>query len=325
MPNTHHPLHLSAPVQFRSDSTGGVDAGTVRFSGKAYTGAVVKQYGERIIVDLNTLKFADRMPLLDTHEVRDVIGQLDQVSVENNEVLVEGRLFAGTEPAAEAIKRRSDNGIQYQMSIGVYDYRLAFLRPDDVEVINGEERTGPLTVLRHGHVRETSIALLGADDRTTASFFSTVTHQREQAMADENKTPGSDVEELKKEINDLNAKLSAANARAEAAESRLSKHLSDARGTDVNAVFSKLGVTLSDEQKAIFCGMSDEAWNEVKTQLMAGKTTKTELTEEQKKHLFSAENPSDGSGNENLGSGPDLANLNDVYRLRAEQHRALGL
>ncbi|MCF8005088.1 MAG: hypothetical protein K9L32_12980 [Chromatiaceae bacterium] len=53
--------YLTAPLQLLAQQPGAL---ATQFSGTAYTGAVIDDWGERIIIDLATTRTADSMPLL---------------------------------------------------------------------------------------------------------------------------------------------------------------------------------------------------------------------------------------------------------------------
>lgn len=156
----HGPLTLAA-------------AGTAlpsRFSGVAYSGGFVPDYG--LVIDLSSTTFKQRMPLLNSHWRSDIVGVVEQAANKDGAMTVAGRLFsdmAGS--AAERIAQLAQRGAPFEMSVGLYAFAEDAVPAGKSANVNGQVFNGPLNVLRNGQVREVSIVTLGADPRTEARFL----------------------------------------------------------------------------------------------------------------------------------------------------------
>lgn len=133
--------------------------------GIAYTGALIPYFGfyENFIVDLaHTTIAKEKLPLLRDHNMGMVVGSGSATIVENR-IDLKGKVSKRSANGMEIIALAED-GIDWEMSIGVYDGEVT-------EVLN-EEINGVLyekaNVLRGGIVREVSIVALGADKDTTS-------------------------------------------------------------------------------------------------------------------------------------------------------------
>ena len=137
--------------------------------GLAYSGAPISEHGpwENLIVDLATLTVAkEKTPILRDHLPSQVAGH-GKVTNDGSQVTIEGQLSKKSS-YGQAITDLADDGFEWEMSLGVFDY-------DFEEVVN-EEINGRLIehgwVLRNGVLREVSVVALGADSNTNSEIFS---------------------------------------------------------------------------------------------------------------------------------------------------------
>lgn len=139
-----------------------------KFDGIAYSGGVIAQHGwiQNLIIDLSTLKFAKtKTPILRDHNTSLVIGH--GLGVIGGDVRIQGELSKRTSAAQEIIAL-SEDGVDFEMSLGVYGGQLLEFKD---EVINGINLPFG-TKLVNGVVREVSFTILGADGATKAEVFS---------------------------------------------------------------------------------------------------------------------------------------------------------
>lgn len=184
---------LGAPIELKPAAAGGLPA---KFSGKAYSGGFVPDYG--IVIDMASTTYKQKMPLLDSHARSEIIGVIDQAATQDGAMVVGGQIFsdmAGS--SAERIAKLAQRGVPYEMSVGLYAYTREFIPQGKQATVNGQVFNGPVNVLRNGQVREVSIVTLGADPRTESTFFDLPTG--EPTM--------STVEQLTAQVADLTAQV----------------------------------------------------------------------------------------------------------------------
>jgi hypothetical protein len=155
------PMHLAAPRQGALPS---------RFEGVAYSGAVIESMG--VVIDLASTQVADRLPLLSEHNLDRTIGVIERTTKEGGRLVVSGRLFTDMPGGhAERLAEFAKRGIEFQMSVGLFNYVEEFVPKGQAITVNSSAVVGPVTVLRQGRVRECSFVTLGADANTSARLF----------------------------------------------------------------------------------------------------------------------------------------------------------
>ncbi len=158
---------LASPVELRAAADGALPQ---RFSGTAYSGGLVPDYG--VVIDLASTTYKPRLPLLDSHMRRDVVGVIEQASTTAAKMVVSGRLFSDMPGSpAERIAQLAQRGAPFEMSVGLFAFTSEVVPAGQSVKVNGQSFAGPVTVLRNGQVREVSIVVLGADAETDATFF----------------------------------------------------------------------------------------------------------------------------------------------------------
>ncbi len=255
-------FYLTAPLTFAAPATDGTLP--QQFSGVAYSGAVITDWGTPIIIDLATTRVEPTVPLLHQHRAEQVIGAISQATNDGLTLTVAGDLFSDIDDTAASLARKAQRGATYQMSIGLYDAKPDTLTASQTHDLNGQPVRGPVTVLRHGTVREVSIVALGADRHTNAQFF---------AAGASRPFPTEDIPmpdpDLASQVADLTAHLAAATARADAAETALNAERATARQFAVKTLFNALGRPLDDAAIAPYLTLSAEAFAAVSADLTA--------------------------------------------------------
>jgi hypothetical protein len=128
-----------------------------------------------VVVDLNGLDVGrQRRPILldHTRDVDFVMGQTDQISVANNQLLVSGQVL-GDSPKAQRVIALHDKGFSWQASIGAKAQQVDFVPEGKTVDVNAREVTGPVNVARRSALGEISFVVLGADENTTAQIAAT--------------------------------------------------------------------------------------------------------------------------------------------------------
>ena len=272
-------LYLTAPLTFDATPNATDAAALPRtFSGLAYSGGVIDEWGERVIIDLASTAFESDMPLLFQHRHEAVIGTITTTGLTaDGGLTVTGELFTDIDDTAAKIAQKFQRGAKYQMSVGLYDARVERLeKPNQSATINGRQFTAPGVILRGGLIREVSIVALGADRHTNAQFFSA---DHRPPPREEPPMPDPNLDALQAQVTDLAAQLSAATDRAAAAEKALADERAAARTFAVKQLFADLGREPTDEAIAPYVALSSEAFAVVSRDLLALKPKPSE-------HLF---------------------------------------
>lgn len=266
------PLYLRAPLELELKP----DDAPLGFSGVAYSGGVISEWGERFVVDLAQTAVPESMPLFYEHSRRDMIGMIEQAENDGSVFTVGGSLFSDIDETAASIAAKAKRGARYQMSIGLFGSRIDELPAgsDPIEV-NGEQLEGPLLMLRGGTIREVSVVALGADANTNAEFFSAglarhLSSNEGSTMPDaDDKT--AKIEALEAKIDALMADVDQHKARADAAEAALNDTKLAARTSEVKALFDTLGREYTEAAAAHYMSLEDEAFAAIAADLKQAK------------------------------------------------------
>ncbi len=142
-----------------------------RFNMVAYTGGAMELVGwpHPVVVDLAGMRVAARSrPILKDHDVGQIVGHTDNISVTESELMVAG-VISGTGVAASEIVSSSENGFPWQASIGAKAAKVVFIPEGRQAVANGRNFSGPVYVVRKSVLGEVSFVALGADEDASAS------------------------------------------------------------------------------------------------------------------------------------------------------------
>lgn len=171
MPQAQPDNTLSIQASFALQASEG-EGKPRRFRIVANTGTPFRQWWspDPCIIDLAGLDIsAQQIPALQDHkpEPEYVVGQTDRVAIEAGQVICEGPIFPVTE-AAETVLKLADAGYRWQSSVGAYELSMEFLAAGVSANVNGQEVTGPMSIVRKSVLREISFTVLGADRQTSA-------------------------------------------------------------------------------------------------------------------------------------------------------------
>lgn len=265
------PIYLTAPLQLAEQD--GEDLPRT-FSGEAYSGGLIPgYYGDRgLVVDLSSARMGKSMPLLLEHERDRTIGLINGIE-SGNSLKVSGDLYSDIDDNAKTVAMKAKRGLPYQMSIGVFDASVENVPAGKSVVVNGRTFSGPVTVLRQGHIRETSIVTLGADPETSVAMLSQQERnmELEQALARITQLE-ADVAALTSERDTAAASLAAANDKLEAIELAAKTDL-------VKQYFSAVGKDATEEATKQYLAFGAD-------QLKIMLADATELKSRAPEHLF---------------------------------------
>lgn len=173
------------------DAAAGTDgkAPLPRFSMVAYTGGPMRVGGWRypVVVDLTGMAIpSQHRPIRMGHDASQGVGHTDILRVEGGQLIATGVVSRDTSAAREVVAS-SQNGFPWQASIGSSVEEAEFIKENQKVVVNGQEWTGPLNVIRKSVLGEISFVDLGADGRTSASVAA-MANEGERQVENENTT-----------------------------------------------------------------------------------------------------------------------------------------
>jgi phage head maturation protease len=246
-------ITLSLTPEIHLDATAAGDDLPTRFSGVAYSGGLIPQFGGfgDAAIDLATLQPADKLFMLVNHDPDQRAGH-GRVWVEGDQVRVEGQFARSTESGRQIAAEFKD-GAPWQLSVGMH-YQAQ--RPKGPQLINGQTLSVK-TLFTHAAIREVSFVPVGADPNTTVAAFAA-----DLAIEDTHLTIELEetINRLTRELGDAQAQLAAEKASREAAEATLQEAQASARLSAVKALFTELGRDFSDDAAQPYLSLSAEAF-----------------------------------------------------------------
>lgn len=138
----------------------------------AYTGGQMRINGwyRPVIVDLAGLQIAGRArPILKGHDSGRVVGHSTKIWVEGTNLRIDW-VVSGTGADAREVVDNSANGFEWQASVGVWPDSVEEVKQGASAQANGRTFQGPVTIVRKGLLRESSVVALGADGDTSTSI-----------------------------------------------------------------------------------------------------------------------------------------------------------
>lgn len=151
------------------------DASLRPFRGLLYSGAAVRTWFGKFVIDLASLKLpaeGEKLPALYGHF--GPVGYLTRAALTQRGLEVEGNLITrgDSEAAKKAreIAELADAGFPWQMSAGI-DMTVRLVDTGDRVTVNGTEHEGPVWVASSSRLREGSFVELGADADTSTAVL----------------------------------------------------------------------------------------------------------------------------------------------------------
>ena len=134
------------------------------------------------VCDLETVRFEQNLPILYSHNAVFRLGHTEKVENDGKSIIAEGILDSPSEWVREVVESFKA-GARWQASIGsgmidVKDKQL--VKAGETVNVNGQELSGPFTLLRNLHIREISIVPAGADPETDVLLASAQTSEKKK-------------------------------------------------------------------------------------------------------------------------------------------------
>lgn len=296
MPKPIPPLYFAAPAPaLAAPPNAPGEAARRGFSGVAYSGAAVTEWGAPIVIDLASLALPAQCPVLIEHDRKRRVG-VATLAVADGALRCDGYLLSN--PTARELAADADDGFPWQLSIHAAPRRVEEVSAGSEIAVNGRTFAGPLTVLRDTAIRELSFTPTGADANTSAQVWSAnPDHEVTPPMSVPTDAPGPAPEPAPPA--DLAAQLAAMTARAEAAEAQLA---ASARARRLAAVQATLGPQVSEADAQAYLAMDEATWERVAHDLAKPRAPA---------HLFSEQ----ATGEPAPPKGAEL-NLSAIYKAR---------
>lgn len=155
-------IKLDITLQEGAEDNG---AKTVSITGVAYSGGVVSQYFGNVVVNLDGMKFAKQIPLMNSHSnsVEDKLGEVE-CEVKNGKLFISGKIVSESEIAKKIIAEGKLSN--WQLSIGAAVNARRFVEEGTSVEVNGKTFKGPVFVAEKTLLREVSVVAIGADADT---------------------------------------------------------------------------------------------------------------------------------------------------------------
>lgn len=190
MPTTNPPPETNAPappkaLQLTAEARFDLEAGPApgsgdkgasnvlpRFRMVAYTGSPMRIAGWRypVIVDLAGLNIPSQTrPVRFSHDPASGVGHSNSIRIDGSQLVATGIVSRDTATAREIVAS-SKNGFPWQASIGTTVEEFEFIREGQSVLVNGQQFTGPVNVVRKATLGEISFVDLGADGQTSINI-----------------------------------------------------------------------------------------------------------------------------------------------------------
>jgi len=168
-------IDITSPLEFAVGEEGSLR----EFSGVANSGMPFSYSGSQVVIDLESAKFAEKIPVLMQHDHGKRAG-VGSFGLGESGLVVSGTLLSNEN--GSAIAADADEGFPWQMSVSAYPARIEELSATKNATVNGRQVSGPAYILRGSEIGEVSFVALGADSKTSAQVFSAMS---ENDLADD--------------------------------------------------------------------------------------------------------------------------------------------
>jgi hypothetical protein len=167
MPRPHEPtLRAACPeTSFTIEAAGD----RKRFTMRAYSGGplTLKDYDAPVVVDLAGVTIsAQNLPTPHNHDLDNVIGETDAVTITANGIEATGFLDTGTDDG-ELVAAAGKGGLAWEASIGAPVHAMEFFDKGETVEVNARKFHGPVYVARKTTLKEISFVRRGADRNQT--------------------------------------------------------------------------------------------------------------------------------------------------------------
>lgn len=164
-------LHFTVgPLELGSN---GEESKTAPFRMVARTGEPIEHwYWGKVVHDMSGLRMhKDRITIDYVHDEKEVIGYANHFDTDDGNLNVSGALvpFKSSDRATEII-HKSQYGVPYESSIYFEPGYITELREGDSAEVNGQELTGPASIISEWSLRGIAVCPYGADKNTTTEL-----------------------------------------------------------------------------------------------------------------------------------------------------------
>lgn len=176
-------LTLASDLAFKA---GEVEGALPTFSITAYTGNTISLRGDKnpIVIDVGGISHKSTFPLFLDHNASLVLGQVSEVTKQNNALYASGVITGNDEPVKKVLTHAA-NGFKWQASVGITFDKTIKVAKDVPFTVNGRELVGPLTVIPSCDLYEISVVSLGADGDTSAVITASLNTEELKDMDNE--------------------------------------------------------------------------------------------------------------------------------------------
>jgi len=144
-----------------------------RFRMAAYDGGLllgIRGYPYPVVVDLDSLRFAQRKPVFREHDRLRIVGHTEQIQLQKYRIGAAG-IISGVGQDALDVRGSGANGFPWQSSIGVRPGLVGFVSQGEVVRVNARVFKGPVYIARSGALMEISFVSIGANAAATAKVL----------------------------------------------------------------------------------------------------------------------------------------------------------
>lgn len=169
--------------------------------GVAYSGGPVRQYWSDfpIYVDLEGMEIQNQIPILFSH-YNSPTSRIGEATIENNKktLVFKGVIDTEGDERAQEIVRKGIK-IDWQVSIGADVLAMEELREGETIEVNGNNVTGPVTIVKKSLLREISVVAVGADADTNMKIMASLDLSKKGKNVMENieNTKNKELEKIK--------------------------------------------------------------------------------------------------------------------------------
>jgi hypothetical protein len=135
--------------------------------------AITHWYWGRLVHDFDGMRRRDQIATDYCHDVREVLGFVDQFTVEADGLHLAGELVPFTEQdRASEVLHKGRAGVPYEASIDFYseDLVLEWIPEGTTTLVNGKQFAGPGVIVREWPLRGVAICPYGQDEATHTQF-----------------------------------------------------------------------------------------------------------------------------------------------------------
>ena len=180
-------LTASAVIEVQAAADANSPAPLPRFRMVAYTGGPMRVAGWRypVILDLAGLAIPSQArPIRFSHDPLAGVGHTDSIRIDQGQLVATGLVSRDT-AAAREIVASSKNGFPWQASVGTSVEDFEFVKEHQQVMVNGQQYSGPLNVVRKATLGEISFVDLGADGATSATVAAGANSHSGESNVDE--------------------------------------------------------------------------------------------------------------------------------------------